>query len=307
MVEKQEASTTIRLTDRVKSLLAQAVRMADECKASKILLLAEQHADWSRFKSLLSDERFLLVSNSTEILDHAEEHDLATLTLDPTAQTTHELLAQALLDAVADDILKPGSSVVAMYSGFGDEPLNTLSVLSLGEHLNMLSGRELRQLESSVPLDTLKVVVDIALEIGKEGREGKAIGTLFVVGDSRKVLATSRPAGYDPVKGYNRSDRSLFDSRSREGIKEIAQLDGAIIISADGTVEATCRILDCSVANVHLSKGLGARHWAAAAVSRATNAIAVAVSETNGTVRIMQNGEVVLRIEPSKRRPIVWK
>ena len=120
------------------------------------------------------------------------------------------------------------------------------------------------------------------------------MGTLFVVGDSRKVLASSRPAGFDPVRGYSRKERNLDDPRVREGIKEIAQMDGAIIVSADGVVEAACRYLDCSAADVTLSKGLGARHWAAAAISRATNAVAVTVSQSNGTVRIFQNGEVVL-------------
>ena len=84
-------------------------------------------------------------------------------------------------------------------------------------------------------------------------------------------------------------------------------MDGAFVVSADGTIEASCRYLDCSAANVTLSKGLGSRHWAAAAISRATNAVAVTVSQSNGTVRIFQNGEVVLRIESYLRRPMVWK
>ena len=180
-------------------------------------------------------------------------------------------------------------------------------MINLDEHLNRLTGRDLRQLETRVPLDTLKIVVDLAMEIGREGREGKPVGTLFVVGDSRKVMACSRPAGFDPVKGYSRKERNLNDPRVREGIKEIAQMDGAIIVSPDGTVEATCRYLDCSAADVTLSKGLGARHWAAAAISRATNAVAITVSQSNGTVRIFQNGETVLRIEPYARRPMVWR
>jgi diadenylate cyclase len=121
------------------------------------------------------------------------------------------------------------------------------------------------------------------------------------------VLGCSRPVGFDPVRGYNRKERNLDDPRVREGIKEIAQMDGALVVSADGVVEAACRYLDCSAADVTLSKGLGARHWAAAAISRATNAVAVTVSQTNGTVRIFQNGEVVLRIEPYLRRPMVWR
>ena len=103
--------------------------------------------------------------------------------------------------------------------------------------------------------------------------------------------------GFDPVKGYSRKERNLNDPRVREGIKEIAQMDGAIIVLPDGTVEATCRY-HRSAADVTLSKGLGARHWAAAAISRATNAVAITVSQSNGTVRIFQDGETVLRIEP---------
>ena len=208
---------------------------------------------------------------------------------------------------MADDLLTPGCSVIALYSGFDADTIDSLSVINLDEHLNRLSGRDLRQLETRVPLDTLKIVVDLAVEIGRDGREGKPVGTLFVVGDSRKVLACSRPTGFDPVRGYSRKERNLDDPRVREGIKEIAQMDGAIIVSADGVVEASCRYLDCSAADVTLSKGLGARHWAAAAISRATNAVAVTVSQTNGTVRIFQNGEVVLRIEPYLRRPMVWR
>jgi len=146
----------------------------------------------------------------------------------------------------------------------------------------------LRQLETRVPLDTLKIVVDLAVEIGREGREGKPVGTLFVVGDSRKVLASSRPTGFDPMRGYSRRNAIWTISGVREGIKEIAQMDGAIIVSSDGIVEAACRYLDSSAADVTLSKGLGARHWAAAAISRATNAVAVTVSQSNGTVRIFQ-------------------
>jgi len=68
-----------------------------------------------------------------------------------------------------------------------------------------------------------------------------------------------------------------------------------------GTVEAAGRILDAPAEGLTLSKGLGSRHWAAAAISKVTNAIAIAVSESTGTVRLFQNGVVVLRIEPMDR------
>jgi DNA integrity scanning protein DisA with diadenylate cyclase activity len=98
----------------------------------------------------------------------------------------------------------------------------------------------------------------------------------------------------------------LFDPKVREGIKEIAQMDGAFVVAPDGTVEAASRYIDASAEGITLSKGLGARHWAAAAITRKTKAVAVAVSESSGTVRIFSDGEVFLRIEPF-RRAMKWK
>ena len=165
----------------------------------------------------------------------------------------------------------------------------------------------MRQLETKVPLDTLKTVVDLAVEIGREGREGKPVGTLFVVGDTRKVLASSHALVFDPVRGYSRKERNLFDPKVREGIKEIAQMDGAFVVDrrrhgGGGFARTSTPRRKAS----RFPKGLGARHWAAAAITRKTKAVAVAVSESNGTVRIFSDGEVFLRIEPF-RRAMKWK
>jgi DNA integrity scanning protein DisA with diadenylate cyclase activity len=299
--------TPLRFTDRFKTLFSLSIRLLETLEADAVLLLLDGPADWARLKKLADEAKVLVVVDSAEQAAAAKEAGLESVVLDMPPSPVYERLTQALLEAVADDLLVPGARVVALYSGFEPETMDSLSVINLGEHLDRLSGRDLRQLETSVPLDTLKMVVDLAVEIGREGREGKAVGTMFVVGDTRKVLLHSKPVGFDPVRGYSRKERNLSDPRVREGIKEIAQMDGAIIIAPDGTVEAACRYVDSPATGITLPKGLGARHWAAASISLATKAIAVTVSQSNGTVRIFQNGEVVLRIEPSHRRPMVWK
>ena len=179
----------------------------------------------------------------------------------------YEKLTQALLESVADEILAPGAESSPCTAASRPARSTRSASSTLSEHLERLTARDLRQLETHVPLDTLKTVVDLAVEIGREGREGKPVGTLFVVGDTRKVLACSHPTGFDPVKGYSRKERNLNDPRVREGIKEIAQMDGAFIVAPDGTVEAAARYVDAPATNITLSKGLGARHWAAAAIT----------------------------------------
>ena len=297
----------LRFTDQFKALYTLAIRLSETVDADAVLLLLEGKADWARLKKLSGDTKTLVAADTADELLGAREGGLEPVVVDMPDSPVYDRLTQALLEAVADDILPPGAKVVALYSGFEADRIDSVSVINLGEHLDRLTGRDLRQLETRVPLDTLKIVVDLAVDVGREGREGKAVGTMFVVGDSRKVLANSHPAGFDPVRGYARKERNLDDPRVREGVKEIAQLDGAIIVASDGAVEAACRYVDASAATITLSKGLGARHWAAAAISRATKAVAVTVSESNGTVRIFQNGEVMLRIEPTHRRPMVWK
>jgi diadenylate cyclase len=129
---------------------------------------------------------------------------------------------------------------------------------------------------------------------------------MFVVGDTKKVLAMSRPINFNPFRGYSRAERDIRDRKVREQIKDIAQLEGAIIIRRDAVAVAACMYIDVLADGITLSKGLGTRHWAAAAISKRTKAIAVAVSQSSGTVRIFQNGEVVLRIEPLVR-PMIWE
>jgi len=295
-----------KFTDRFAAVFDLALTMAKEADADAILVMLEGPTDWEQLDKRQAKVKLIVAGDTAEFLEGADAYDLDTVVLDTTDVPVYEKLTQALLEAVADDILVPGAAVVAIYSGFEAGKMDSISFIRLDEDLRRLTVRDLRQLETKVPLDTLKAVLDLAVEIGREGREGKPVGTMFVVGDSRRVMTHSQPTVWDPVKGYSRKERNIHESRNREAIKEIAQMDGGFIVSADGTIESACRLISAPAANITLSKGLGTRHWAAAAITKATNAIAIVVSESNGTVRLFQNGEVVLRIEPF-RRAMKWK
>lgn len=279
------------------------------CRASggsALFLMLSGPTEWDQLKRKADGMKVVVAADDPEDLTGATDAGLLALPLDLSEAPVIERLTQALLRGVAREILTPGDGVVVMYSGFEADTLDSISFIRLDEHLGRLTARDLRQLETSVPLETLKTVVDLAVEIGREGREGKAVGTMFVVGDTRRVLSHCQPAGFDPVKGYPRDERNLHDARVREAIKEVGTLDGAFIVSAEGIVEKAAQLVDAPYANLTLSKGLGSRHWAGAAISKVTRAIAVVVSQSSGTVRIFQNGDVMLRIEPF-RQAMKWK
>ena len=143
----------------------------------------------------------------------------------------------------------------------------------------------------------LDALLELAVEIAREGREGRRIGTLFTLGDEEAVLAKSRPLILDPLAGHPESSRRINDPNLRGTIKELAQLDGAFVVSGSGVFVAACRYLDTAGAGIEIPLGLGSRHLAAANTSSVTGAVGIVVSES-ATVRIFCHGKMVGEIIP---------
>jgi len=143
----------------------------------------------------------------------------------------------------------------------------------------------------------LEPTIELAVEIAREGREGRRIGTLFTFGDADAVLERSRPLILDPLAGHTEEARQIRDVNLRGTIKELAQLDGAFVVSDQGIVEAACRYLDAMASDVALPYGMASRHLAGASISQVTDAVAIVVSESS-MVRVFDDGKLVAEIIP---------
>ena len=287
------------LTDQLRKLFRFGVRMTREGNADAVLIMLDgTPLNWRALKKVAGNDTQVIIAANHKVKEEvAPENEFPFVGLDMQGHTIQDQLVQAVLECVADDYLASGATVAAIYSGFEPGVYDSVSFIKMDERLGRLTVRDLRQLETYVPLDTLKAVVDLAVEIGRDGREGKQVGTLFVVGDHRKVSKFCHPLAFDPFKGYNKVERNLSDPRVREGVKETSLMDGAFIVASDGTIIAGAQYVNAPAGDITLSKGLGTRHFAAAAISRATKAVAVAISESTGTVRLFQNGDVIHKNE----------
>jgi len=143
----------------------------------------------------------------------------------------------------------------------------------------------------------LEPVIELAVEIAREGREGRRIGTLFTFGDADAVLKHSRPLILDPLAGHTEEARHIRDLNLRGTIKELAQLDGAFVVSDQGIVVSACRYLDAMASDVALPYGMASRHLAGASISQVTDAVAIVVSESS-MVRVFDDGKLVAEIIP---------
>src|SRR5829696_9625876 len=152
---------------------------------------------------------------------------------------------------------------------------------------------EKRQVDKQV----LEHTISLAVEIAREGREGRKIGTLIVVGDSGAVMKRSKPLILDPLQGHPDESKQIENPDTRETIKELAQLDGAFLVSNAGVVLSAARYIDAASDNLDLPLGLGSRHMAGASISQQTSAVSVVVSESS-MVRMFDDGELVSEIIP---------
>jgi len=142
-------------------------------------------------------------------------------------------------------------------------------------------------------------VIRIAVQLGKKGREGKPVGTTFIVGDSGDVLQHSTQITYNPFEG---SYVEISDKIVTSMIKEYSRLDGAFVISGKGKIVAAARYLESGKEGIELPRGLGARHMSAAWMSKITNAIAIVLSESDNLLRVFANGTMILELDPVELR-----
>lgn len=194
--------------------------------------------------------------------------------------------------AVEQDFVAEGDHVLCAASVFEDGPDMFCRVRVTGE---VRTGLYDLFVNSRAEPGVIRDVFELAIELGKKGQKGEPVGALFVVGDAGKVMNKSRPLSYNP---FEKSHVHVGDPIVNVMLKEFSRLDGAFVISDAGKIVSAYRYLEPSAEGVDIPKGLGARHMAAGAITRDTNAVAIVLSESDGMVRAFKGGSIVCDIDP---------
>jgi DNA integrity scanning protein DisA with diadenylate cyclase activity len=174
---------------------------------------------------------------------------------------------------------------------------DSVVVIDTGSEFEIFLASNLLDISGSVSPDVFETVLNLAMELSTQGRDGKSVGTIFVLGDEEKVLQLSRQLIINPFKGYSEEELSLHDPQFREAVKEFSVIDGAFIVRGDGILITAGRHLNAALEGDNLPQGLGSRHVAAAGITSLTDAIAIVISESTGSVRIFKSGKIFMEIE----------
>ena len=213
----------------------------------------------------------------------------------------HEKTKIAIAAGMSEGWFKQGETVIALVARRAASLPDTMILLRVGAPSDPSTPLML-EYASRIPSQVLEAVLSLAMSIAEEGWEGHPIGTIFVIGDSTRVLEKSHQLTLNPFQGYSEAEKNIHNPRVREAIKNFAVLDGAFVIREDGVVLAAGRYLHFESDEVNVPLGLGARHTAAAGITQECDAIAVVVSQTSGVVSVFEKGRVVMRLDSKRRR-----
>lgn len=203
----------------------------------------------------------------------------------------------AVTKGIATGLFNSGDKLVCL-SGipkFGH--LDCIMIIDVGKEFEIFTSEEIKDIIEEVYPEVFDVVLNIALELAAQGREGRPVGTIFLLGDHEKVLQLSQQMVLNPFMGYKEDERNILNPDLKETIKEFSAIDGAFILKDNGALVTAGRHLNAAFEDKDFPKGLGSRHLAAAGITSVSRAIAIVVSESTGTVSVFKDGKIFVSIE----------
>lgn len=291
-----------------KTLLQTAVRVAKSSKATALLYNLDS------LEKLPTDEFGTATAKGLKIIP-VTQHNEAELSqafpdqikslksniiyLPAVNMTRMSLIKIATVQAIANGMVKVGERIVFVTGLQGGQELDSMVVLDTDKETELMTARGAALLSESVQQDVFQTVLNLALELAHRGREGKPVGTIFVLGDEDRVMQLSKQMVINPFRGYTEQESNILNPDLKETIREFSAIDGAFIIGSDGRVLSAGRYLNAASDEESVPRGLGSRHIAAGGITALTNAVAIVIAESSGDVRVFKDGKILMELEKS--------
>lgn len=273
-------------------ILKEADHMARGTCCSTIMIFADTLSGNFNLPSQLTRFKTILVTQDAN--QHSFTESIVDETIIVRSYSNNRLsqLRSAVLIALSRGVVEGKDKICCVGGVAGSNQFDTLVVVEVEKEFSALFSKKKNILPDHIKPEVLERVLAIAMELGLEGREGRAVGTCFVIGDTKELVPFTKPLILNPFYGYKEEDRNILNPFMDETIKEFSSLDGAFIISGDGVLESAGSLIHAPNYYKELPGGLGTRHAAALAISLAASCIAITVSSSTGQVYLFQRGEM---------------
>ncbi len=272
-------------------LLKESEKVAKEAKCAAILLFGDTFAGGIEGARGMPNFRTILVTRAAA--DRSPEGTQIESSIEVRSFSSQRLsqARSAILIGLTRGIFKHNDRLLCVGGIPSSNQLDTLMVVDIEREFHSVIDRENDLLPPSVKIEVLERMIAIATELSVEGREGKPVGTLFVIGDSDRVNNMVKPLVLNPFYGYRMEDRNVLNPFMDETIKEYSVIDGGFVIRGDGVIESAGSLIHAPAEFYdNLPSGFGTRHSAAAAITKAADCISICVSASSGQVTLFRKG-----------------
>lgn len=205
-------------------------------------------------------------------------------------------LAYYVVSAVTQHFIAPDDTVLCLTGKANLAHLNQLHLFKPTDEFEIIRLINWNDVHPQLNPKILLSVIDLALAMGSV-RHAYVRGTMISIGDAQKVLQISKPFIFEPFQFYKREKRNITDPSIHKTFEKYTRLDGAFVVSWDGTIEAVVQTINAPTSSDNVPKGLGSRHTAAGAISLYTNAYVIVVSQSAGNVSVFKDGRIVLSLK----------
>jgi diadenylate cyclase len=277
-------------------VIKEAISIAKKIGADALLFYMDSTKDLTPFEKAKTDIKLILLTKRKDCMEKSSQLNLHAVLLPDVQLTRSGYLKIGFLSAISKGLLKSGDVIVCVGGVPEQGFMDTIMLVEASLESELFSGGA-ETFPSEMKPEVFETLLGIVLELAHEGREGKPVGAIFVLGDHEKVLSLSSQLVFNPFQGHPDEALNLNEPQVKESLKEFSSIDGAFVIREDGVVLAAGRYLNVSYHGEALPQGLGTRHAAAAAITQATDSVAFVISESTGRVTIFRGGKLLTVIE----------
>lgn len=281
-------------------IVRQAMQIAKRIEADAILFYMDSTKDLGLFSKITTnDARLILLSKRKDCAEKAAGLPVSVVVLPDVQLTRIGYLKIGFLGAISKGLIKNGDVVVCVGGVPNRGHMDTIMIVEAGLESELFGGGGETAFPTDIEPEVFETLLDLAVELANEGREGKPVGSIFVLGDHKRVMELSYQLVFNPFQGYSEEVLKLHNRDVQETLKEFSSIDGAFVVREDGVVLSAGRYLNIGYQGDPLPQGLGARHAAAAAITQASDSIALVISESTGKVTVFRGGRILSEIEKS--------
>ena len=186
-----------------KTMIEYAIKIAHDLEADSLLVCVDVTKDIAAIpEELKKTIGLIIVTNKGQKLPAVVTKYAKRLDVPNVKLTRMGKIKIAIAKGIVLGYFKRGDKIICLSGvpkfGYTD----SIFFIDVGKEFELLTSDFINDVIEAVQPEVFNAALNIACELAAKGRENRKIGTMFVLGDEKKVMQLSRQMIINPFSGY---------------------------------------------------------------------------------------------------------